>query len=154
MTVARGAWQEVLRVGGGDSSTNYGALQRTSGLLTCEQFGDGLVLTARRADEEQPGGQELVVAGQELSDGPGGARGGSLLSLTQLAAFVDGVHQQKERLLRGLHAQERKEDTSVDKGEADVTDVSNCLQPDIGEIAWKLELIMCPDLMQNSPRKT
>lgn len=116
----------MLRVDGGDSSANYGALPRTSRLLTCEQFGDGLVPTARRADEQQPGGQELVVAGQELSDGPGGARGGPLLSFTQLAAFVDGVHQQKERLLRGLHAQERKEDTSVDKGEADVTDVSNC----------------------------
>lgn len=94
---------------------------RTSGLLTCEQFSDGLVLTARRADEEQPGGQELVVAGQELGDGPGGARGGPLLSLAQLTALVDGVHQQEERLLRGFDAQQRQEDTSVGGGEADTT---------------------------------
>lgn len=62
-----------------------------------------------------------MVAGQELGDGPGGARRGPLLSLAQLTALVDGVHQQEERLLRGLHAQERQEDTSVDGGEADVT---------------------------------
>lgn len=61
------------------------------------------------------------MAGQELGDGPGGARGGPLLSLPQLTAFVDGVHQQEERLLGGLHAQERQEDTSVDRGGADVT---------------------------------
>lgn len=94
---------------------------RGGGQLTREQFGDGLVLTTRRADEEEPRGQELVVAGQELGDGPGGARGGPLLPLDQLTAFIDGVHQQEERLLGGLHAQERQEDTSEDRGGADVT---------------------------------
>lgn len=86
------------------------------GVLTREQFGDGLVLTAGRADEEQPRRQELVVAGQELGDGSGGARRGPLLALAELAAFVDGVHQQEERLLRGLHTQEGQEDTSGDGG--------------------------------------
>lgn len=86
------------------------------GGLTCEQFSDSLVLTACRADEEQPGGQELVVTGQELGDSPGGARGGPLLPLSQLTAFVDGVHQQEERLLRGLDTQEGQEDTSVGGG--------------------------------------
>lgn len=62
-----------------------------------------------------------MVAGQELGDGPGGARGGPLLSLAQLTAFVYGVHQQEERLRRGLNAQERQEDASVDGGEADAT---------------------------------
>lgn len=57
------------------------------------------------------------MAGQELGDGPGGAEGGPLLPLTQLAAFVDGVHQQEERLLRRLNTQERQQDTSEDKEE-------------------------------------
>lgn len=91
------------------------------GVLTREEFGDGLVLTPRRADEQEPRGQELVVAGQELGDGPGGAWGGPLLSLAQLTAFIDGVHQQEERLLGRLHTQERQEDTSVDTGGTDVT---------------------------------
>lgn len=91
------------------------------GVLTREEFGDGLVLTTRRADEEEPRGQEVVVAGQELGDGPGGARGGPLLPLAQLAAFVDGVHQQEERALGGLGAQEGQEDASVEAGGADVT---------------------------------
>ncbi len=55
-----------------------------------------------------------MVTGQELCDGPGGAGGGPLLPLTQLTAFIDGVHQQEERLLRRLHTQERQEDTSED----------------------------------------
>lgn len=84
-------------------------------LLTCEQLSDGLVLSPSRAYEKQPGRQELVMTGQELSDGPGGARGGPLLPLTHLTAFIDGVHQQEERLLRGLHAQEREEDTSEER---------------------------------------
>lgn len=62
-----------------------------------------------------------MVAGQELGDGPGGARGGPVLPLAQLTAFVDGVHQQEERLLGGLHPQQRQEDTSVDGGGTDVT---------------------------------
>lgn len=61
------------------------------------------------------------MAGQELGDGPGGARGRPLLPLAQLTAFIDGVHQQEERLLGGLHTQERQEDTSVDRGGTDVT---------------------------------
>lgn len=55
------------------------------------------------------------MAGQELGDGPGGAGGGPLLPLTQLTAFVDGVHQQEESLLRRLHAQERQEDASEER---------------------------------------
>lgn len=88
---------------------------RGPALLTCEQLRDGLVLSPSRADEEQPGRQELVVTGQELGDGPGGAGGGPLLPLTRLTAFIDGVHQQEERLLRGLHTQEREEDTSEER---------------------------------------
>lgn len=75
--------------------------------LTCEQFGDGLVLPAGGADEQQPGGQELMVTGQELGDGPGGAGGGALLPFSQLEAFIDGVHQQEEGLLRRFDAQQR-----------------------------------------------
>lgn len=82
---------------------------------TCEQFSDGLVLTPRRADEKQPGRQELMVTGQELCDGPGGPGGGPLLPFAQLTAFVDGVHQQEERLLRRLNTEERQEDTSEDR---------------------------------------
>lgn len=52
------------------------------------------------------------MTGQQLGDGPGGAGGGPLLPLPQQAALVDGVHQQDERLLRGLDAQQRQEDTS------------------------------------------
>lgn len=55
-----------------------------------------------------------MMTGQELGDGPGGAGGGPLLPLTQLTAFIDGVHQQEERLLRRLNTQERQEDTSED----------------------------------------
>ncbi len=55
------------------------------------------------------------MTGQELGDGPGGARGGPLLALTQLTAFIDGVYQQEERLLRRLDTQERQEDTSEDR---------------------------------------
>lgn len=117
-----GPWSLLLEPS--DDDSKYGASLRSSGLLTCEQFRDGLVLTAGRADEEQPGRQELVVAGQELGNGPGGARGGPLLSLAQLTALVDGVHQQEERLLRRLEAQERQEDTSVDGGEADVSNMT------------------------------
>lgn len=76
-------------------------------VLTCEQFSDGLVLPPGGADEQQPGGQELVVTGQELSNGPGGAGGGALLSFTKLQAFVDRVHQQEEGLLRRFDAQQR-----------------------------------------------
>lgn len=121
MTVAGGATQEALGEGKpAPVAPDTEPLRGPAGPLTCEQFRDGLVLAARRADEEQPGGQELVVAGQELGDGPGGARGGPLLPLGQLTAFVDGVHQQEERLLRGPDAQERQEDTSVGGGGADV----------------------------------
>lgn len=88
-------------------------------LFTCEQFSDGLVLSPGGADEKQPGRQELVVTGQELGDGPGGAGGGPLLPLAQLTAFVDGVHQQEDRLLGRLHAQERQEDTSEDRRKKD-----------------------------------
>lgn len=56
-----------------------------------------------------------MMTGQELGDGPGGARGGPLLALTQLTAFIDGVYQQEERLLRRLDTQERQEDTSEDR---------------------------------------
>lgn len=56
-----------------------------------------------------------MMAGQELGDGPGGAGGGPLLPLTQLTAFVDGVHQQEESLLRRLHTQERQEDASEER---------------------------------------
>ena len=78
---------------------------------TCEEFGDGLVLAPGGADEEQPGRQELVVAGQELGDGPGTPRGGPLLALPQLAALVDGVHQQEESLRRRLGTQQGQEHT-------------------------------------------
>lgn len=88
---------------------------RRAGLLTREQFSDGLVLSPCGADEKQPGRQELVMTGQELGDGPGGAGGGPLLPLAQLTAFIDGVHQQEERLLRGLNTQQRQEDTSEDR---------------------------------------
>lgn len=88
---------------------------RGPGPLTCEQLSDGLVLSPSRADEKQPGRQEVVMTGQELGDGPGGARGGPLLPLTHLTAFINGVHQQEERLLRGLHTQEREEDTSEEQ---------------------------------------
>lgn len=147
LTAAGGAWQEVLRATGWERGTlvpsltvqllfngneceaalmapnmeSQQGLGGGGGLLPREQFGDGLVLTTRRADEEEPRRQELVVAGQELGDGPGGARGRPLLSLAQLTAFIDGVHQQEERLLGGLHAQERQEDTSVDRW-TDVTE--------------------------------
>lgn len=56
-----------------------------------------------------------MVTGQELRDGPGGPGGGPLLPLAQLTAFVDGVHQQEERLLRRLNTEERQEDTSGDR---------------------------------------
>lgn len=90
--------------------------QEEPGLLTCEQFSDGLVLSPCRADEKQPRRQELVMAGQELCNGPGRAEGRLLLSVAQMRAFIDGVHQQEERLLRGLNTQERQEDTSVNRG--------------------------------------
>lgn len=85
-----------------------------------------------------------MVTGQELGDGPGGTWGGPLLPLAQLTALVDGVHQQEERLLRGLNTQERQKDTSVGGREADVTN----------KTAWKSELMMSQDLMQNSRRET
>lgn len=78
--------------------------------LTCEQLSDGLVLPAGGADEQQPGGQELVVTGQELSDGPGGSGGGALLSFSQLQAFIHRVHQQEEGLLWRFDAQQRQKD--------------------------------------------
>lgn len=81
-------------------------------IYTCEEFGDGLVLSACRADEQQPGRQELMVTGQELGNGPGGARWGPLVPLTQLAAFINGVHQQEQRLLGRLHVQEGQKDAS------------------------------------------
>lgn len=56
-----------------------------------------------------------MMTGQELGDGPGGTRGGPLLPLAQLAAFVDGVHQQEQRLLRGFNTQKRQEDASGDR---------------------------------------
>ena len=86
-------------------------------VFTCEEFGDGLVLAPCGADEQQPGRQELVVAGQELGDGPGGAGGRPLLALAQLTAFVDGVHEQEEALLRRLHTQERKQDAPTGRRE-------------------------------------
>lgn len=48
-----------------------------------------------------------MVTGQELGDGPGGAGGGALLPFSQLEAFIDGVHQQEEGLLRRFDAQQR-----------------------------------------------
>lgn len=51
-----------------------------------------------------------MVTGQELGDGPGGAGGGALLPFSQLEAFIDGVHQQEEGLLRRFDAQQRQED--------------------------------------------
>lgn len=101
-------WPQLTNSNAADSWDGHG-------VLTCEQFSDGFVLSASRADEKQPGRQELVMTGQELGDGPGGARGGPLLPLTHLAAFIDGVHQQEERLLGGLHTQEREEDTSEEQ---------------------------------------
>lgn len=92
---------------------------KRAGLFTCEQFGDGLVLSSSRADEEQPGRQELVMTGQELGDSPGGAGGGPLLPLAQLTAFIDRVYQQEERLLRRLNTQQRQEDTSGDRRKKD-----------------------------------
>lgn len=56
-----------------------------------------------------------MMTGQELGDGPGGAGGGPLLPLTQLTAFIDGVHQQEKGLLRRLNTQERQEDTPEDR---------------------------------------
>lgn len=56
-----------------------------------------------------------MMTGQELGDGPGGAGGGPLLPLAQLTAFIDGVYQQEERLLRRLNTQQRQEDTSGDR---------------------------------------
>lgn len=55
------------------------------------------------------------MTGQEFGNGPGGTRRGSLLPFTQLTAFIDGVHQQEERLLRRLNTQERQEDTSEER---------------------------------------
>ena len=52
-----------------------------------------------------------MVEGQELGYGPGGAGRGALFSLAQLNALVDGVHQEEERLLGRLGAQEGEEDT-------------------------------------------
>lgn len=109
---------ETLNYSGSKLFTDHqycNSFMRSARLLTREQFSNGLVLSPRGADEEQPGGQELVMTGQELGDGPGGARGGPLLPLAELAAFVDGVHQQEQGLLRGLNAQERQEDTSEDR---------------------------------------
>ena len=94
-------------------------------LFTCEELSDGLVLSPGGADEQQPGRQELQMTGQELCDGPGGAHGGFLLPLTQLTALIDGVHQQEERLLRGLNAQQRQEDTPEDRGKRQRENV-NC----------------------------
>lgn len=88
-------------------------------MLTCEEFSDGLVLPPGGADEKQPGRQELVVAGQELRNGPGGAGGGPLLPLPKLEAFIDGVHQQEEGLRRGFNTQERQEDTSEEQREGE-----------------------------------
>lgn len=87
-----------------------------AGRRTCEEFGYGLVLPAGGADEQQPGGQELVVTGEELGDGPGRTGGGPLVPLRELAALVDGVHEQEEGLLRGLHAQERQQDAPEKRG--------------------------------------
>lgn len=81
-----------------------------AGQDTCEEFGDGLVLSASGADEQQPGRQELVVTGEELGDGPGRTGGGPLVPLTELAPLIDGVHEQEEGLRRRLHAQERQQD--------------------------------------------
>lgn len=88
-------------------------------VLTCEEFSDGLVLPPGGADEKQPGRQELVVAGQELRNGPGGAGGRPLLSLPELEALIDGVHQQEEGLRRGFNTQERQEDTSEEQREGE-----------------------------------
>lgn len=86
------------------------ASTRQTLILTCEQLSNGLVLPTGGADEQQPGGQELVVTGQELSDGPGGAGGRALLSFSQLQAFINRVHQQEERLLWRFDAQQRQKD--------------------------------------------
>lgn len=61
-----------------------------------------------------------MMTGQEFSNGPGGGEGRSLLRLTQLTAFVDGVHEKKEGLLRRLYAEEWQEDTSEEKREKKV----------------------------------
>lgn len=96
-------------------------------MLTCEEFSDGLVLPPGGADEKQPGRQELVVAGQELGNGPGGAGRGPLLSLPELEAFIDGVHQQEEGLRRGFDTKERQEDTSEDQREKGRFNIFRCL---------------------------
>lgn len=88
-------------------------------MLTREEFSDGLVLPPGGADEKQPGRQELVVAGQELRNGPGGAGGRPLFSLPELEALIDGVHQQEEGLRRGFNTQERQEDTSEEQREGE-----------------------------------
>lgn len=85
--------------------------------LTCEQLCDGLVLSAGGADEQQPGGKELVVTGQELGDGPGRSRGRALFPFFQLEAFIDGVYQQEEGLLGRFDAQQRQEDAPEQSNE-------------------------------------
>lgn len=100
-------------------------------VFTCEEFGDSLVLSPCGTDEQQPGRQELVMTGQELSDGPRGARGGPLVALAQLTAFVDGVHQQEEGLLGRLHIQQRQQDTSEERRIQERTDVT------VPEFVWK-----------------
>lgn len=57
-----------------------------------------------------------MVTGQELCNGPGRTWGGPLFPLTQLTAFINGVHKQEECLLRRLHTQERQEYTPDEKG--------------------------------------
>lgn len=37
-------------------------------IVTCEEFGDVFVLPACRADEQQPGREELMMGGQQLGD--------------------------------------------------------------------------------------
>ena len=58
-----------------------------------------------------------MVEGQELGYGPGGAGRGALFPLAQLTALVDGVHQEEQRLLGRLGAQEGEEDTPERGGE-------------------------------------
>lgn len=68
-----------------------------------------------------------MMTGQELCNGPGGAGGGPLLPLTKLTAFIDGVHQQEESLLRRLHTQERQEDTSEKRRMREMGEMLGCL---------------------------